>query len=907
MTSRAGRHEPPNFSFSLIQTRALTRLMGSVGDLGKMTLIAAPTGYGKTVLQTALCRHLQSQGVLTHWLGLDERDQTVDAVLTLLERSFFDSSDPLEPSPALHQSDDPPDERIDRLIGELARREEPSVLLIDNISFCDDETLRPLVDALVFQTSAHFSLIIAGTREPPMSMARAKLEGKLTCIGFADLAMGDPEIRALFGPALCKQLGDDALRLVARHTEGWPAAIRLMQIILQSAEHPLETLRAFSGTDEDLADMLNRQVLADFDDSGRQFLLEIAELRSFCVPLCLYATANAEAAEHVARVLRQNLFIIPLDRNRTWYRLHGLFREFLSGEAERSLSRERRQAVLLRAAEWCEQSGHWSDAVDYVLSAEAYGAAATMLERVAPRFVRDRGDLRRYIGWIERLYRAQAEIGWEAEFWYVWALVFHRRYEAARQQVEHLVERVEEAETASGQSGAHQELIRRIEVIRVTIATYTDQLREAQARGRTWLSARAADDPFDVATVACAIGISNCAHYDFAAARETFRDAQSSIAQSDSAYGVAWVTALSTMVWVHEGDYAQAYSVYAAALARARQALGDNAGMTSTLALLTAKCAIEGGNDVEARDALELGMRRAQNHGVADTALCGLDAAIKLWASPLGGSMSLAMLREVAASYVPRISLMLSCLIVQRMLRLGRLDDALLEAAQLGLAQQPARPPPAALTEYPVGRALYLHTAIELDIASGRLRQAEQAIAEESRLAKVEGRWGHLVELALADMSVSLCTQNPAPAARHLTRAISYAAKRGYRRPFRDRAEQIAGLVNETKPQSWGFALDEERAFFSDICRHLPIANSTLIEQLERLDVQATLLETPTARELELLALIEAGLSNQQLADRLSVSVATVKWHLYNLYAKLGVSSRSAALAKGRALGLLSR
>jgi len=87
----------------------------------------------------------------------------------------------------------------------------------------------------------------------------------------------------------------------------------------------------------------------------------------------------------------------------------------------------------------------------------------------------------------------------------------------------------------------------------------------------------------------------------------------------------------------------------------------------------------------------------------------------------------------------------------------------------------------------------------------------------------------------------------------------------------------------------------------------LPIANSQLLEQLERLDVETQLLETPTPRELELLSLIEAGLSNQQLADRLSVSVATVKWHLYNLYAKLGVSSRAAALAKGRALNLLSR
>jgi len=901
MTASHGRLEPPNFSFSLVQTAALTRLTRGEA-LAKLTLIAAPTGYGKTVLQTALFRHLRAKGAAAHWIGLDERDQTVEVLLSLLENSFFDVEGALDPTPAMHQSDEPPDERIDALLTHLAGLDAPMVLFIDNISFCDDETLRSVIDALVFRTPDAFRLIIAGTREPPMSTARAKLEGKLDTVGFADLAMGETEIRALFGEALCERLGAPALVSVARQTEGWPAAIRLMQIILQAAPDPLQTLNAFSGADEDLADMLNRQVLADFDAPTRQFLLEIAELRSFCVPLCQHATADTQSGDYLARVLRQNLFIIPLDRNRTWYRLHGLFREFLMGEASRTLSSERRQAVLLRAAEWCEQSGHWSDAVDYVLSAGAYDAAVSMLERVAPRFVRDRGDLRRYIRWIERLYQANVEIGWEAEFWYVWALVFHRRYEAARQQVEHLAERVEQ-----GSRVGDEEVLRRIEVIRIIIATYTDHLREAQARGRAWLARRGADDPFDVATVASAIGISNGAHFDLASARETFLVAQTSILQADSAYGVGWVTALSNMVQIHEGDYIQAWPALETALARVRLALGDNAGMTGTVALVAAKCAVERGLDREAREALGIGMRRAQSHGVADTALCGLDAAVKLWASPSGEGISITELREVAASYVPRLSHMLSCLIVQRLLRLGRLDDALLEAAQIGLNVHPAKSPPAALLEYPIGRSLYTHTAIDLDIATGRLRQAEHQIAEEARLAKAEGRWGHLVDLALAEMSVSLCTQNPAPAARHLTRAISYAAKRGYKRPFRDRAEQIASLVNETKPQSWGFAMDEERAFFSDICRHLPIANSQLLEQLERLDVQTTLLETPTARELELLALIEAGLSNQQLADRLSVSVATVKWHLYNLYAKLGVSSRSAALAKGRALGLLSR
>ncbi len=903
-TARRGRQEPPNFSFPLVQTAALTALATTSPLPTKVVTISAPAGYGKTVLQTALFRHVRGLDVRAIWVGLDERDTTMDRVLSSLEGALVKEQSELDPTSAVHQSDEPVDARIDALIDSICALRGPTVLFVDNLSYCEDDTLHVLLDALALNTPDDLYLVLAGGGEPPMGLARLKLQGRLTSISFAELAMRESEVRSLLGEDLCERLGDDGVASIMRQSEGWPAAVRLMQIVLGTAPQPKAALAAFSGSDVDLAEMLNRQVLAGFTPALRQFLIETSHLRSFCVALCRHVTGDDHADEYVSHLLRHNVFIIPLDRNRTWYRLHGLFREFLAAEAERSLTVQRRQEVLLRAAEWCEQNGLWADAIDYALSAQAYDTAAGILERVAPCFVRDRGDLRKFIGWVEELKRVGASVQWETEFWYVWALVFHRRYEYVRQQLEPLAARVAAAESRQPDTRTAA-MQRRIEIIRTAVATYVDRLDEAEALGKRWLSQRGNDDPFDVATISCAVSLGRTARFDFAGAREYAGIAQPSIGQARSDYGELWVSTVSSLIIMQEGDFGLAYDTLKSTLEHARGSLGDSAGITGTIAFLAARSAVETGEDAIARQWLDLGMRRAQNHGLVDTAAHGLEAAIKLWASPLGRGIELAQLREIAASYPARLGIMFACFVIQRLLRLGRLDDALLEAAKLGLSG--SGDIEAADAQLPVVRFLLAQTQIGLDIAGGRLRQAENRIGEASKHARAEGRWGHLVELTLDEMAVSLCTKNPAPAARHLTRAVTFAAKRRYLRPFRDRAEMIAGLVNQTKPQSWGFALDEERGFFGEICRLLPIANSQLVEQLERLDVEPKMLENPTPRELELLSLIEAGLSNQQLADRLSVSVATVKWHLWNLYAKLGVSSRAAAVAKARALNLLSR
>ncbi len=906
--TREGRAGPPVFSFPLVRTPLLDALTRERRPPAKLTTVVAPTGYGKTVFASAIFSSLRASGVRCHWIALDDRDDTVERLLGRLEATLGNPQVQVHPAQELIRGDEPMQHRVEHLLDAIAQLPDPSLVLVDNLDHCSDETLGYLLDRLVFRTPSSVSFLFSSTCEIPMNLARAKLEGRLHDIRLAELSLRSDGVRELLGADLCSQLGADAVETVARQTEGWPAAVRLAQIILSASENPLEALAHFSGADEDLSGLLNRQVLAGFEPEARRFLVEIAPLRSFCVDLCRHATGDEDAARHLALLLKRNVFMIPLDRNRSWFRLHGLFREFLVEEGQRSLDAARRRQVLERVAGWCERNGRWEDAIDYALQAGSAALASAMLERVAAMFVRDRGDLRRYIEWVEKLRGDGHEVGWEADFWYVWALVFHRRYDTARQQNERLARRIEQEQQAGRDAAQLASLKRRVEVIRTCIDTYTDQLADALELATRWMAARGADDPFNTATVACAHGISLCSEHRFVEARQAMRTAQAAIAQASSAYGSGWVSLLNAIVSVYEGDYAGVHSDLLASLSRSRAALGDSAGITSTIALVAAKCAVEMGLEDEARSLLAQALRWTHTHGIVDTAAVGLDAAVKLWSGRDEDGISMSHLREIASGYAPRLGRMLSCMLVQRLVRLGRLEDARAEATQIGLVTAGTERR-AVIEGLDTARAREACTAAEIDllIAGGQLKQAEILIGEETRLARKEGRVARLVELALAETAIALCSQHPQSATKHLARAVSLAARRGILRPFRDRGELIAGLVNDTKPASWGFALEEERRFFAQVCRGLPISNPSLLGQMDPSQGDRPLLETPTARELELLGLIEAGLSNQQLADRLSVSVATVKWHLYNLYTKLGVSSRSAALARARSLNMLSR
>lgn len=898
---------PPNFAFRPIRTRLLDGLLGDPAGWPRVLSIVAPIGYGKTVLMSELFVHLQRQDRPCFWIGLDDRDADLERVLVAIESAVGRQALETPPLSALLPAYQPAESRVDSLLETLAQLPAQSTLFIDNLNSCSDPALAGLLDALIFRAPAAVRCVWSSSTRLPFNFARAKLQGLIRQIGLADLCLNESETHDLLGPELGQRIGFLGIEALLQQTEGWPAAIRLAQIILSDAAAPLAALETFSGSDEDIAALLNRHVLEGFAPDLQEFVLALAQLRSFSVDLARQATACPDAARHIDFLLRRNVFIIPLDRQRKLYRLHGLFRSYLRSEAEHRLGLAHRRQVLRRAAEACEAAGERMNAVDYALAAGDMAMASRLIEAAATDSVRDRGDIQQYVLWVEALLAAGIRIGWETEYWFTWSLVFCHRYDDGRQQLERLLRRLRNS--AGEDVPAPDNLLRRLDHLQVCVDLFTDKLAATRVGAERWFAEEHDDDAFNLGSMHCILAVCQVDAFRFSQARQTMRLAQAHKLQAGGAYGIGWTSLINTLLLSGEGDYVQAWDEFSSGLPRIRQALGDDAGLTGSMALVGMKCAVEMGLDDKVRELWRLGLRTAASHGLVDTAACGFDAVVKLWPGVDDDLLSIARLRELARNYPLRLSLMLSCYLVQRLLRLGRLQDAIAEARWLGIGPEAAVDSPQDADLLAVARYRDVHaaTAIDLDIASGRIKTAETSIAHEMKRAVAEGRAARQVELMLARARIALCREAPAAAMKELVLAIGIAARRRIVRPFREQAALLASIVNDTLASSWSFSAPEERAFFAEICRSLPVNHPAQDEQAPVWNAEAGQSATPSKREVELLALIDLGLSNQQLAECTQLSVTTVKWHLQNLYRKLGVSNRSAALARARALNLLAK
>jgi LuxR family maltose regulon positive regulatory protein len=905
-----GRTEPPLFMFELLRTRALGPVELKPSQVPKVLALVAPVGYGKTVQMATRLADLRRTGRQCLWFALDDRDTTIDSLIGVFESLLNGQEPSLHPTQALFRGLATDESRIDALVASVNAYPLPITLFIDNLNCCADEALGALLDRLVFDTLPSVQLVLSSTRELPLDISRAQLQGLIRLVGAVELSLRVDQVGKMLGTELCRAIGHRGVETVAKVTEGWPAAVRMAQIILSSADKPQAELKLLSGSDTAFAHLLNRQVLTGLPPAVRDFLLCIAQLRTFCVELCSHITGSPHAKAHLAYLLDRNVFVIPLDRNRNWYRLHGLFRDFVLHEAENVLGDARRREVLLNAANWCEQHSYWREAIDYALTSGSTATTLRILERTAPMFVRDKAQVAQYIQWLEVLHAQGHRAGPEAEYWFAWALAFRRSYDYARQQIAMLADRIQ-VENQANLGSQPRDLHRRIAMLRTSIDSLGDHREEAHRGASQWLASAIVgiDDPFNLAAAHCIETNYLTNAHRFVLARQAIQSAHETAFQANSVHVEGWVSAYTALISIYEGDYAGAYPKLIEALAKARAVLGEDAGICGTMAMVAAKCAAEMGLDEEAWRLFNDGARSSRTHGFLEATACGLDAAILLWNGAPDDRISIPQLREIASAYPPRLSLMLSCSLIERLTTLGRTDEALIEADRVGLQLGAASPQATAgAAAFPHLDMLIESARISLLVALGRFKQAESLIDEAQRHAKAAYCAASQVTLALTLAEIATRSARPTDAARYISRAVSLAAPRNIVRPFQDKAASLAVAVADTKVGTWGFATLDERRFFVDRCRNLVFADQSLIEHLTSVqDDQLHAVSALTSRELELLRYVDAGLSNQQIADRSGVSVTTVKWHFQNIFSKLEVRSRSAALARARILNLLSK
>jgi LuxR family maltose regulon positive regulatory protein len=891
----SARNPPPTYAFRPVMT-PLFASFSTRETLPKITTLVAPPGFGKTVFLSEICKKYQNSGIDCLWISLDERDSSLSSLLRMLEAAIGIKSKESYISEPFLQSDSA--DRIEQVRIRLSKELRPLILFIDNIDFCREASAERLLNALVFNTPGSVKLLVSSSSTPvPFNAGRAHLELNLQTIRAADLSFDKKAICEIFADAGLSEIDPAVLDAIVEKTEGWPAAIRLLQLTVQANGSLERGIDLLPDNDKHISDILSQRLMSSFQSELVTFLYEIAELRHFSAELARIATGSAKAAYWIQFLVDRNIMIIPVDPKRRWFRFHTLFRQFLISEAKRHYSAARRSEVHVAAARWLMRRGDQKSAFDLAMNAGELDLITEILEKAACALVREQGDTATFISWIQRAEEIGARRGDLATFWYVWALLFERRFAQANDEI-----RAAYAQLAKSRDDESSATLRaKLSIAEIAAGVHLDTPETVANVARVWLREHPDGEGFDVA-VASAGGLacSRFSSHDFNSARNALRIAQAAISQSNSVYGRSWVETLEAIRETYQGDPAIAVRQLLEIENRARADIAPTAGIVSVVAVVRARALYECGRIEEAEGIVAEHLRRAADNGVPDTTWAGLEVALDS-AIRGKGAFTLDALRSIVKEYPKRIGILFELKLIRELALAERTEEAFERARGLGWSAKSGWSPDFLANASEMEKSAARVAAGILLMIAAHLPHAIELFQEEIHFARTAGRRREQVDLNLLCADAYFRSDARTSALRAFTRAIVLTSRQEIYLPFLKHRKLIVYLQENVRPKELGLTNMDEFATLTGVFRMLglPLSPPT------RENASEGAVAPPTPRETELLSLLEAGLDNSQIAERLSVSVRTIKWHLSNLYFKLDVKNRSAAVAKGRALRLL--
>jgi LuxR family maltose regulon positive regulatory protein len=891
---------PPSFAFEAVASRAITQLT-QAEPLPRLVAVSAAPGYGKSVLLGTLYRALARRGMRCLWLALDERDAGLSALLFRLREALAAAGVPLSremagPKTVFHDRTAP----VDAMVRLVTRLPGQTALFVDNLGFCVDEALQPFLDRLVFEPESGLHLVLSSTAEIPVDLARAKLELGAIDIRARHLSLDRDGIATLLGRAGIRDVPERELDQILARTEGWPAAVRLLQVLLSSEGGAAggdassvvnAALNVFGGEQRDVTRVLTQRVLRGFPPEVVQFMVELSLVREFSVELAMHISRRVQAQEWLEMLVSRCVLTFPLDSRRRWFRFHTLMREFLLAEADARIDLSHRRELLERAARWHAERSDHASAIDLALDAGAIELAHDLLDRVASMVVGDQGQMSTFVRWVDRLTAAGGRPSYQTHAWFFWALSDSLQYERARLALDEF-----DARAAADPSFAlERSLPGRLMFLRMLMNVFTDRLEMAHQQATEWLGRGEQADALTMATVISIAAIAEIEHGDLSKALTRMQQARSVIDRSQSAYGDAWVGILTASIEIGRARPNSASAVLTETRERVVRAIGEDAGVVVTLDFAHARALVDLGRLSEAKALISRSLQRSSRHGILTSLEQGLIACVSLGGGPESDESESASLYRIANSYPSRGVCLLAASRARRFLALGRLDAAReeLERARAAFAAHP--PGETGIAD----RGEWLLARLEFGVAEGACESILDQIEGLLKTAISQGRERDRVEMLLVATDAQERLGRQRSALRHFALAVALATPGRLVQPFFARQSLLARLSAVADAKTLGLIQPNERDFLDRLFAETPRGGE--------LGHDAGSDDQLTARQLQLLSLIDEGMSNEQVADRMSLSVTTVKWHLHNAYTKLGVRNRSAALARARALKLIAR
>ncbi|WP_181184473.1 LuxR C-terminal-related transcriptional regulator [Cupriavidus pinatubonensis] len=904
-----GRFAPPDFGFQYVPIQALSTL--ETRALARLTVVCAPPGYGKTVLLSRLFKQRHAQGERCLWLTLDDRNRDVLSLLALLrsalarEAKEHEHALPAAEADALAAPSEMMDvaQTLDAVVERISCLPGRTVLFIDNLGVCEDPLLPDLVKELLLHCSPNVHLVVSSTRAPPIDVSRLKLEVDVLELGERELSFDSNATRRLFQMAGFPVLAAQTLDEIQAHTEGWPAAVRLFQVLMSEERNlsagtggtnvPPTVTRRFNGDQREVARVLTERVLAHIGADRFQFLMEIALVHEFSAELAQFMTGYDEARSWLDDLVQRNVLIFHVDQERRWFRFHTLLRDYLLKEGKERIGPARRMEVLRKVAHWHVSRNDYVAALVSALDAPDVDLAQELIGRVAREVAADRGQMTLLVEWADRLMALGGKLPLQAQGWYVWALCHLMQYERARYALDAFDRLLSETKDQGARDSiADSDLA----FLKLVLAVSLDTLDIAYLEALKWLKHDPGYDPLRTGTVAAVAAMADLDRGDLAEAQQHLDLAEGAIERSQSTFLRAWIGILRATLELSRARPDIADRLLRSAREAVTPQIGESASIVATIDFVRVKALVDLGELPQAHAPALHGLARGHHYGVTMTAELGLGGCVALLAEHGTTGLTDEVLDETARRYPPRVMAILSA---QRMRHQLHVNHDVEEGGVLRRFLRPADPASSLLMRE---RGDWLLARIELMIAKGQLEQAREAIETELKLAQAQGRDSDRVSLLLAAMDALARLGRWRDAVRALARAIAIACPGNLIYPFLLYANVVANILEQVTMRDFGFVRACEINFLKHIRARLVRSDASLVRERDSFGE----LQPLTERETQLLRLINEGLSNQELADRLSVSLPTVKWHLKNLYSKLEVRNRSAALSKAREYGLIT-
>lgn len=854
-----------------------------------LSLVSAPAGYGKTTL---VSHWLRETDVASAWLSLDEGDNDPSRFLQYFIAAL-QKIIPAVPSDltGMLQGRQPAafDALMNLLINHMAEHTGPFALVLDDFHVIHAQPILEMLTFLLEHRPLQMHLVFLSRTDPPLPLARLRARNQLLEIRADQLRFTSDESAVFLNEVMGLNLVAGDIAAMEARTEGWIAGLQLAALSMQGRQDIHAFVSDFTGSHYYIMDYLAEEVLKLQPERVRLFLLQTSILDRMCGPLC-QAVVEMDAPDLVdgqmmLEVLaRMNLFVFPLDDERRWYRYHHLFSDVLNRRLE-YLYPHQLPELHRRAFHWYEQNEFIPEAVQHALLAADQERAAQLVEQNGCPLIM-RGESITLLKWI-----AAVESQWPTYPWLAiqkaWALILTGRLN----EVEPVLQAVEQLLSGQEQTGEARTMLGCIAAARAHLANGQGETCLAAGYARQALQLLPNDNPFpcSLRSVATSIlGDTSWLNGDLAEARQTYTAAKC-IGQAVSNRPMVIISSTNLAeVLVEQGLLHQAARLYAESLQLATRPDGQRLPLADSIYAGLSRVSYEW-NHLEvaaqyAHDCIDLCQQWS------NTALLAVGYVTLAWVEHAQGGPERTpeTLRTVeqwaSQSHLsPRQSIWLESALAHLWLVLGNPDRAISLVQRRGLT---------VADEIPYLQEPRYMMLLRLLLAQGNDDSALRLAGRLLHQAEQTNRLGRTIEVLVLQALAYQGKRDLAQALGSLERAIGLAQPEGYVRVFLDEGEPLARLLYQAKSHRRG------AGYAAELLAALGAASPTTPPPAQ------SLIEPLSLRELEVLKLIEAGYSNQDIAAKLVISIPTVKRHISNIYAKLGAMSRTQAVSLGRDLQL---